>query len=115
MIRLAPLTRSEAAEYLARKLSAAGRSEATFTPRAITRLHLLSQGVPRGLDRLATLALMAGAMRGLEVIGPEVVEGVAAECVLPESCIHDFVLVPVASSVQETGNDDCDGTPDMQE
>ncbi len=82
-VRLSPLTRSEAAEYLARKLSGAGRTEPAFTPRAITRLHLLSAGVPRGLDRLASLALMAGAMRGLEMIGPEVIENVASECVRP--------------------------------
>jgi type II secretory pathway predicted ATPase ExeA len=79
-VRLEALTRSEAAEYLGRKLVLAGRSEATFTPRAITRLHLRSEGKPRGLDRLASLALMAGATRGLEVIGPEVIEGAAAEC-----------------------------------
>lgn len=80
-IRLGPLTRSEAGFYVAEKLASAGRTEATFTPRALTRLHWLSEGVPRGLDRLASLALMAGAARGLEVIGPEVVEGVARDCV----------------------------------
>jgi type II secretory pathway predicted ATPase ExeA len=82
-IRLAPLTRSEAAEYLARKLAGAGRTEPAFTPRAIARLHLLSAGAPRGLDRLASLALMAGAMRGLEMVGPEVIENVVSECVRP--------------------------------
>ena len=79
-IRLEPLTRGEAADYLATKLAAAGRSEPTFTPRAITRWHALAGGVPRGLERLAALALIAGAVRGLEIITPEVVEGVAAEC-----------------------------------
>ncbi len=79
-IRLDPLTRSEAGRYVAAKLAAAGRSEPTFTPRALHRLHALSAGVPRGLDRLGSLALMAGALRGLEMIIPEVVEGVAREC-----------------------------------
>ncbi len=79
-IRLRPLTRREATEYLAAKLAAAGRTEATFTPRAINQLHALSRGVPRGLDRLASLALMAGALRRLEMIGPEVIQGVAQEC-----------------------------------
>jgi hypothetical protein len=37
-------------------------------------------GIPRGLDRLGSLALMAGALRGLEIITPEVVEGAAREC-----------------------------------
>ena len=80
-IRLQPLTRSEAERFLTAKLAAAGRDEPAFTPRAITRLHALSAGVPRGLDRLASLALMAGAVRRLEMIPAEVVEGVARECV----------------------------------
>jgi type II secretory pathway predicted ATPase ExeA len=82
-VRLAPLTRSEAGHYLAAKLAEAGRPDAAFTPRAEARLHALSGGVPRGIDRLASLALMAGALRGLEIIPPDVVEGVSAECTRP--------------------------------
>jgi MSHA biogenesis protein MshM len=80
VIRLQPLTRSEAERFLTTKLASAGRDEPTFTPKSITRLHALSAGIPRGLDRLASLALMAGAVRKLEMIPPEVVEGVAREC-----------------------------------
>jgi hypothetical protein len=76
-----PLTRGAAGRYLADKLASAGRDGLTFTPGAITRLHALSGGVPRGLDRLASLSLMAGAMKRLEVIPPEVVEGVTRECI----------------------------------
>jgi len=79
-IRLSPLSRGEVAVYVEAKLAAAGRAEPTFTPRALTRLHALSTGNPRGLDRIASLALMVGALKGLEVIGPEVVEGAAHEC-----------------------------------
>ncbi len=79
-IRLLPLTRSETLHYVREKLAEAGRSDPAFTPRALTRLHDLTGGVPRGLDRLASLSLMAGAVRGLEVIGPDVLEGVAREC-----------------------------------
>jgi MSHA biogenesis protein MshM len=79
-VRVIPLTRSEAARYVAAKLAAAGREAPVFTPHAITRLHALTGGVPRGLDRLAAVALAAGAGRGVEAITPEVVEGVAAEC-----------------------------------
>jgi hypothetical protein len=45
----------------------------------VTRLHAWSEGVPRGLNRFATLALMAGAIQGLEVIPPDVVDAVARE------------------------------------
>lgn len=81
-VRLAPLTRSEAESYLTHKLAFAGRPEPTFTPRAVTLLHSLTAGNPRGLDRLAALALLAGSARRVEMVTPEVVEGVAAECVV---------------------------------
>jgi MSHA biogenesis protein MshM len=74
------LTRSDAENYLTAKLASAGRDEPTFTPRAIHRLHLISAGNPRGLDRLASLALMAGALRKLEIVTPEIIDGVALEC-----------------------------------
>ncbi len=79
-IRLDPLTRGEAAAYVAAKLRAAGRAGPAFTDRALTRLHALAGGVPRGLDRLAGLCLMASAVRGLDIVPAEVVEGTAREC-----------------------------------
>jgi type II secretory pathway predicted ATPase ExeA len=82
-VRLKPFTRSETGTYLAAKLAAAGCSDPLFSPRAVTRLHALSGGIPRGLDRLASLSLMAGASRGLEAIASEVVDAVSYECHLP--------------------------------
>jgi len=82
LIRLPALTRGDAEAYLTAKLVMAGRPGLTFTPRAITRLHAASAGNPRTLDRLASLGLMAGALRGLEIVTPDVIEGVARECAL---------------------------------
>lgn len=82
-IRLEPMTRGDVEHYVAAKLADAGRDQPAFTPLALHRLHLLSEGIPRGLDRLASLAMMAGAMRGLEIITPDVIEGVARECTCP--------------------------------
>jgi hypothetical protein len=82
LIRLPALTRGDAEAYLSAKLALAGRRGLTFSARAITRLHAMSTGNPRTLDRLASLALMAGALRGLEIVTPDVVEGVARECAL---------------------------------
>jgi MSHA biogenesis protein MshM len=79
-IGLERMTRSQAEQYLATKLTWAGSSERTFTPRALTRMHALSLGVPRRLEQLASLSLMAGAVGGLEVINPELVDAVAPEC-----------------------------------
>lgn len=78
-IGLESLTRSQAESYLAAKLAGAGCRENLFTARAITRLHCLCAGVPRGLQQLATRCLMAGASRGLEVIPPELVDRLANE------------------------------------
>jgi type II secretory pathway predicted ATPase ExeA len=78
-IGLQPLTRSQSETYLAAKLERAGSVERIFTPRAVTRLHVLSMGVPRRIEQLAILCLMAGAVRGLEVIHPDLVDGVARE------------------------------------
>jgi type II secretory pathway predicted ATPase ExeA len=82
-VRLGPISRSDAGRYLAERLAGAGCHDVLFSPRAITRLHLLSQGTPRGLDRLASLCLMAGASRGQEAISSELVESVLGECLLP--------------------------------
>jgi len=76
-IGLERLTRSEAETYVEAKLSAAGCAERVFTPWALSRLHAWSEGVPRRIDQLATFSLMAAALQGLEVVSPDVVDGVA--------------------------------------
>jgi MSHA biogenesis protein MshM len=78
-IGLQRLTRSEVGSYLTAKAQWAGSAEGLFTPRAITRIHSLSFGVPRKLEQLARACLVAGAARGLEVINPELVDAVADE------------------------------------
>ena len=79
-IGLERLTRSQTETYLATKLRWAGSTERIFTPRAVTRIHALSSGVPRGLEQLATICLMEGAVRRLEVINPELVDTAAPVC-----------------------------------
>jgi hypothetical protein len=78
-ISLRRLTRSQVEVYLQAKLAARGCASSIFTPRALTRLQALSGGVPRGVEQLARLCLIAAAVRGLEVIPPDLVDGVARE------------------------------------
>ncbi len=78
-IGLERLTRTQAATYLDTKLGAAGCRETIFTPRALTRLHAYSQGVPRGIEQIATLVLMAGALQKFEVVTPDLVDRVALQ------------------------------------
>jgi type II secretory pathway predicted ATPase ExeA len=58
-LRLLPLTRGEAAAYLAAKLSSGGREAGAIAPGAVSRLHAAARGRPRALDRLARRALAA--------------------------------------------------------
>jgi type II secretory pathway predicted ATPase ExeA len=76
-IGLDRLTRSQAETYVEARLAAAGCRERIITPRALTRLHSWSEGIPRGLDQLATFSLIAGAVQRLEVVSADVVDGVA--------------------------------------
>ena len=78
-IGLEALTRSEAETLLASKLAAAGCRESPFSARAITRLHCHCAGVPRAVQQLATHCLIDAANRGLEMITPELVDGLAEE------------------------------------
>ena len=67
-IRIPTLTLSESRGYVEQKLAAAGRTDPAFGSGAIARLYDLSGGVPRGLDRLGSLALMAG---GVPAVGKD--------------------------------------------
>ncbi len=58
---LAPLSEQETAEYLERRLRAAGAPNNLFLPPAVARLFEKTRGVPRLVNNLATAALLAAA------------------------------------------------------
>ncbi len=60
VIGLEPLTRSQTELFVTEKLERAGSAGRIFTPRALTRLHGWSSGVPREVERLANFALWVG-------------------------------------------------------
>jgi type II secretory pathway predicted ATPase ExeA len=95
-IKLKSLTRSQADTFLKAKLRNAGRDEPVFASRAVTRLHGLSAGVPRLLEQLATLCLMAAAARGLDLIAPDVVDSV-------EQCHNDEAVSWLSDDGRTTG------------
>ncbi len=67
--RLVPFTRTETAGYLAHRMRVSGYAgESPFSPRAVSRLHRASRGVPRLLNILAHKALMAAFGDGREVV-----------------------------------------------
>lgn len=65
--------------YLKESLARAGCKEAVFDAAAIGRLHELAQGVPRRVNQLADLTLLAGAGRELETIDADTVSSVYQE------------------------------------
>jgi general secretion pathway protein A len=69
----------ETATYIKASLARAGRSTPAFNEMALLRLHELSGGVPRRVQQLADLALLAGAGQNLGQIDAEVIDTVIGE------------------------------------
>lgn len=61
---LSPLTQQETADYLDRRLRAAGAKATLFRPLAVAKLFERTRGVPRLINNLATAALLAAATAG---------------------------------------------------
>lgn len=66
-------------QYLHQCLAAAGTERAVFNNAAALRLHELAQGVPRHINYLAELALVAGAGQQLSQIDKSTVDAVYEE------------------------------------
>lgn len=78
-IDLATWQPKDTESYVKASLVHAGRNEPVFDPAAVARLHDLAHGVPRRVNQLADLALLAGAGQGLHKIDAGTVESVYAE------------------------------------
>ena len=76
---LGPLGIDETRTYVAHRLSVAGREGVLFTEAAIDALHRHSAGVPRLINSIANVALLAGMGRDAEVIDETVVAEAAGE------------------------------------
>jgi general secretion pathway protein A len=78
-IDVEPWEADETAAYIKTSLARAGRSTPAFNEAALSRLHELSGGVPRRVQQLADLALLAGAGQNLGQIDAEVIDTVIGE------------------------------------
>lgn len=76
---LRPLTQEETASYVAHRLQAAGAGRTVFETQAVDRLHELSQGSPRRINRLADLALLVGYAEQRPIITVDDLDSVARE------------------------------------
>ncbi len=73
--RIEPLTREETQDYIQHRLRVAGHSqpEAVFTIEAVRMLYESTGGIPRRLNRLCDISLLAAMHLGLKTIEPFVV------------------------------------------
>ncbi|QDV32728.1 ExeA family protein [Tautonia plasticadhaerens] len=62
---LGPLSESESASYVVGRLEAVGADRPLFDPDQLAALHLMADGLPRRLNRLADLALLIAFAEGL--------------------------------------------------
>jgi len=87
-IDLEPWQESETVEYVDHCLEQVGRESEVFDPQATLLLHELSNGVPRQVNQLAHLALLAAAGGNLSTISEHTIESV----------YHELVANPVNST-----------------
>ncbi len=99
--RLEPLNRAEVRAYITGRLHQAGagaRARALFSEAAIEAIQRYSGGIPRLVNTICENALITGYARELQVIGPEVIEEVAADFRL------GVVTSPAAPSARPGGS-----------
>jgi general secretion pathway protein A len=78
---LKPLVIEETMAYVQHRLAVAGAERTIFEPAATERLHELSQGIPRQINRLCDLALLVGFAEEHSSIGPEQIDAVSQDLV----------------------------------
>jgi general secretion pathway protein A len=85
-IDLAPWDELDTIGYLQLALFEAGAERPLFDDQAMTELHRAAAGVPRGVNRLAEFALLAGAEHSQEIVDASAVEaaGAAINLSIPE-------------------------------
>jgi type II secretory pathway predicted ATPase ExeA len=78
-IELSAWSEDESREHLQRSLAAAGRAQPAFEQAAARRLFELSGGMPRKVNQLAQLALLAGAGQQLPIVDVPTIDAVHQE------------------------------------
>jgi general secretion pathway protein A len=78
---LRPFTLEESISYVTHRLNAAGATQPIFEQDALETMHMLSQGVPRYINRLGDLALLIGYAEEQPIISAAQIEAVAEELV----------------------------------
>ena len=75
---LKPLSQEETTNYISNRLTVAGCENRLFTSEAMARIHHLSGGLPRSINNIAHMALMAGFTNAEATLGVDRIEEAAA-------------------------------------
>ena len=86
---LAPFSFEETSRYVKSRLEDNGAQEPVFSDESLQAIHLCAQGVPRVVNLLCEHALISAYLEKEKLIGPEVINRVAAEFELDS---HSVVL-----------------------
>jgi general secretion pathway protein A len=79
------LREEETASYIQHRLRIAGaKQDDLFTPDAIQRIHVLSSGIPRRINRICDLSLMVGFAEDLSSVTEETVDQVHNDLAAPQ-------------------------------
>lgn len=78
---LRPLTVEETLGYVQHRLTVAGAAAPLFTQEALERVHALTHGNPRRINRLCDLALLVGYAEDARQIEPDQIDSVAQDLV----------------------------------
>ena len=71
---LEPLSFEDTQQYIIHRLSVAGRGSPIFTEEAIQLIYEYSGGVPRRINRLCDISLLAGFGKKAEMIGDNIIQ-----------------------------------------
>ncbi|MGB5260638.1 MAG: AAA family ATPase [Gammaproteobacteria bacterium] len=76
---LEPISREEADAYIRHRLQICGSSQNLFTPRAVERIHKLSEGIPRLINVLCDRALLGTYVEGKGIVDRKIVNKASSE------------------------------------
>ena len=71
---LKPLTETDTRQYIAHRLKVAGAQSDIFTSDASSKIHQISEGIPRLINSICDCALLSGYVRGKKIIDSSFVE-----------------------------------------
>jgi general secretion pathway protein A len=86
-VTIEPLSEAHTAQYIQHRTQTAGVKEPIFDRDAIIAIHELSHGIPRRINRICDMALLAASSEELHQVGEKVVRSVFAE-LSPEAAVE---------------------------